>query len=272
MTLYAVGDVQGCARTLNRLLRKVEFDPERDRVWFVGDLVNRGPASRKVLRAVMKLGDAALTVLGNHDLHLLATAAGIRKPGPADTFSDVLQADDAADLIDWLRVRPLLHLDETHRIALVHAGIYPLWRVREARALAEEVEEQLAGDDWRASLSGMYGSTPTQWQPTLGTEDRMRFTINALTRMRFCSPDGQLDFADSGPPGTQRKGLIPWFEMPGRRGRKWNIVFGHWSALGLLRRRNLTGIDTGCVWGRKLTATSLDGDRRNFAVGCAERR
>jgi bis(5'-nucleosyl)-tetraphosphatase (symmetrical) len=257
---------------LNRLLKKIDFNTDRDTVWFVGDLVNRGPSSRKVLRSVMALGESAVTVLGNHDLHLLATVAGVRKPGPTDTFLDVLDADDAGDLIDWLRYRPLLHLDESRRIALVHAGIYPGWRPRQAKEYAAEVETELRSDSWRAALADMYGSTPDRWQTKLEPADRRRFAINSLTRMRFCYSDGRLDFAESGPPGSQRKGLVPWFDIPGRRGRKWNIVFGHWSALGLLRRKGLTAIDTGCVWGRRLTAAVLEPESAPVAVACAEKR
>jgi len=271
MTLYAIGDVQGCARTLNRLLRKISFNEDRDHAWFVGDLVNRGPASRKVLKRVMSLGDSATVVLGNHDLHLLATAAGARSPGPADTFADVLNADDADDLIQWLRERPLLHLDPDRKVALVHAGIYPGWTIKQTAKHASEVEAALRGRQWRKAMRQMYGSMPARWSASLPAADRRRFTINALTRMRFCTRNGRLDFADSGPPGTQSKGLVPWFDHPDRHGRNWTVVFGHWSALGLVIRRNIIATDTGCVWGRKLTAVMLDPPRKATGIRCAEK-
>ncbi len=271
MTLYAVGDVQGCARTLNRLLKKIEFRPGRDRLWFVGDLVNRGPASRKVLRDVIALGDSAICVLGNHDLHLLATAAGARRATPGDTFQDVLNADDAADLIDWLRQRPLLHLDASNKSLLVHAGLYPLWRPREAQEFAGEVEAALRGRKWRDFLTDMYGSTPDLWSPKLRRADRLRFTVNALTRMRFCDSEARLDFAESGAPGSQPRHLLPWFDFPARRGRKWRIVFGHWSALGFVQRKGIVATDTGCVWGRRLTAAVLEPQGEPIAVRSAEK-
>jgi len=271
MTLYAVGDVQGCARTFKRLLKRISFDPDRDRLWLVGDLVNRGPASRKVLRKVIKLGDSVTCVLGNHDLHLLATAAGVRRRSRTDTFHDILDADDAADLIDWLRRRPLLHLETKQRRALVHAGIYPAWQPKEAKRYAQEVEARLSGPGWRRSLARIYGSTPDLWSPKLVGADRRRFTINALTRMRFCDASGRLDFGESGPPGSQPRRLTPWFRMPERPGRKWHIVFGHWSTLGLYRRDGVTATDTGCVWGGKLTAVPLDRKGAPIAVSYAER-
>jgi len=269
MTLYAVGDVQGCARALDALLETIAFDPSEDHLWFVGDLVNRGPESRRVLRTLMDLDDRVTAVLGNHDLHLLATAAGVRRSSGTDTFQDVLDASDAAELIDWLRARPLLHRDRERRLLLVHAGIPPGWRVKEARRQAAEVETLLRGPNWQKALGDMYGESPDLWSPGLTNGDRRRFTINALTRMRYCAADGRLDFTHSGPPGSQPAGLVPWFDAPGRRGRKWHIVFGHWSALGVIRRPDLTALDSGCVWGRELTAVRLDPLDETIAVSCA---
>lgn len=269
MTLYAVGDVQGCARALDSLLDTIAFDPGSDELWFVGDLVNRGPDSRRVLRTLIGLGDRVTTVLGNHDLHLLATAAGARRPAPTDTFHDVLDASDAAELIDWLRARPLLYRDRERRLLLVHAGIPPGWRVKQARKLAREIEDLLRGASWQSALCDMYGEFPDHWSPALANGDRRRFTINALTRMRYCTTDGRLDFTHSGPPGSQPPGLVPWFDAPGRRGKKWHIVFGHWSALGVVRRPDLTALDSGCVWGRELTAVPLEAPGETIAVSCA---
>jgi len=270
MTLYAIGDIQGCAKSFSALLKRISFDTRRDHLWLVGDLVNRGPDSLNVLRQVRALGDSATTVLGNHDLHLLATAAGIRKATRADTFDDVLAAEDAPALLDWLRTRPLLVRDRATRRVLVHAGIPPIWKVREAQAHAAEVEERLASPDWAKALRGMYGDVPVRWAPDLAPGDRRRFTINALTRIRFCDKAGRLDFSCSGPPGSQPPRLQPWFDFPERRARKWHIVFGHWSALGVVQRQDLTALDSGCVWGRELTAMPLDPPGKPIAIECRD--
>jgi bis(5'-nucleosyl)-tetraphosphatase (symmetrical) len=269
MTLFAVGDVQGCAREFSKLLKKISFDRRHDQLWLVGDLVNRGPGSAKVLRTVMELGDSATCVLGNHDLHLLAAAAGARIPSATDTFHDVLDARDSKQLLDWLRRQPLLHLDKERRLALVHAGIPPGWRMKQARKRAAEVEAMLGGRNWRKSLRSMYGNAPDRWDPRLPIGDRRRFTINALTRMRFCDANGRLDFNYSCAPGFQPKWLTPWFEARGRRGKKWHVVFGHWSALGILLGERLTAVDTGCVWGNSLTAVPLDPLGDPVAVSCS---
>jgi bis(5'-nucleosyl)-tetraphosphatase (symmetrical) len=267
MTLYAVGDVQGCARTFEALLEKIDFKQHSDHLWLVGDLVNRGPDSLGVLRAVKALGDSASLVLGNHDLHLLAASAGIRDASSADSFGDVLAAPDADELIEWLRARPLILRDKAAKRVLVHAGIPPVWKVRQAVQHASEVEALLRGPDWGKALRGMYGDVPAEWTPDLSPGDRRRFTINALTRIRFCDKAGRLDLSCSGPPGSQPAHLRPWFDFPKRRSRKWHIVFGHWSALGFVQREDLTALDSGCVWGRELTAIALDPPGRPVAVG-----
>lgn len=269
MRLFAIGDIQGCAAAFDALLRKIAFRPSRDRLWLVGDLVNRGPNSLGVLRRVMGLGRSVTCVLGNHDLHLLATVAGRRELSPADTFHDVLEAPDLGAIIDWLRHRPLLHHDRITKRVLVHAGVPPGWTVAQARAEAREVEEQLRGRNWRHSLRAMYGGEPSSWSPKLQGADRRRYTINALTRMRYCDRRGRLDLSYSGAPGTQPKGLLPWFDVPDRRAAKTHIVFGHWAALGLLRRRDVTALDTGCVWGNQLTAVRLDRAARAVQVSAA---
>jgi bis(5'-nucleosyl)-tetraphosphatase (symmetrical) len=268
MTLYVLGDVQGCASALDALLAKLRLR-KTDHLWLVGDLVNRGPDSVGVLRRVIALGDRATCVLGNHDLHLLAAAAGARDPSATDTFQDVLGAHDAGTLLKWLRCRPLLHLDRSRRLVLVHAGIPPIWRVREAAEHAAEIEQILRGSDWKELLRGMYGSTPLQWSDDLADDDRRRFTINALTRMRYWDPRGKLDLDCSSPPGTQPPGLVPWFDARKPR-RKWHIVFGHWSALGLVRREDVTAVDTGCVWGGALTAVALDPAGAAVQAACTQ--
>ena len=269
MRLFAIGDIQGCAAAFDALLHKIAFRPARDRLWLVGDLVNRGPASLAVLRRVMGLGRSVTCVLGNHDLHLLATVAGRRELAPGDTFHDVLEAPDLSSIVDWLRHRPLLHHDRGSNRVLVHAGIPPPWTVAEARAEARAVETQLGGRQWRSAFRDMYGGEPSAWSEKLRGAERRRYTINALTRMRYCDRHGRLDLSYSGTPGTQPKGLIPWFDVPERRARSTHIVFGHWAALGLLRRSDVTALDTGCVWGNHLTAVRLDRRARPEQISAA---
>lgn len=258
MAVYAIGDVQGCLDPLQRLLDKLRFDPARDALWFTGDLVNRGPQSAEVLRLVRGLGARAVAVLGNHDLHLLAVAAGVRVPSLQDTFGDVLEAPDRDELLDWLRHRPLLHHDAVLGYTLVHAGLLPQWDLAMARRLAAEVEAVLQGDEYAAFFAQMYGNTPDRWNDTLAGVSRWRVIVNALTRLRYCTPDGRMDLAPFGPPGTQPPGLLPWFQVPCRKTRGERIVFGHWSLLGPYRSEGVLAIDTGCLWGRQLTAARLD--------------
>jgi bis(5'-nucleosyl)-tetraphosphatase (symmetrical) len=272
MRLFAIGDIQGCAAAFDALLRKIAFRPSRDRLWLVGDLVNRGPDSLAVLRRVIALGRSVTCVLGNHDLHLLATVAGRRQLSPADTFHDVLEAPDLSSLVDWLRHRPLLHHDRDAKRLLVHAGVPPAWTAGQARAEAHEVETQLRGRKWRYALREMYGGEPSAWSPKLRGVDRRRYTINALTRMRYCDRRGRIDLSYSGAPGTQPKGLLPWFDVPERRAAGTHIVFGHWAALGLLRRADVTALDTGCVWGNHLTALRLNRAARPVQVSAAAGR
>jgi bis(5'-nucleosyl)-tetraphosphatase (symmetrical) len=269
MRLFAIGDIQGCAAAFDALLRKIAFRPSRDRLWLVGDLVNRGPDSLGVVRRVMGLGRSVQCVLGNHDLHLLATVAGRRELSPADTFGDVLEAPDLEAIVDWLRHRPLLHYDGGAKRLLVHAGIPPPWTVSVARTQARDVEALLRGRKWRYALREMYGGEPSAWSRKLQAVDRRRYTINALTRMRYCDRRGRIDLSYSGAPGTQPKGLIPWFDVPERRAVNTHVVFGHWAALGLLRRRDVTALDTGCVWGNYLTAVRLDRPGRAVQVHAA---
>ena len=257
MSTYAIGDIQGCYAAFAKLLERLRFDPNNDRLWLVGDLVNRGPQSLEVLREVVALGDCVSSVLGNHDLHLLAVAAGVRKLSRTDTFSDVLKAKDSDKLLEWLRHRPLIVRNEKRNRLLVHAGIPPAWSISRTVKEASKVEDLLRSDDWKSALASMYGNVPRSWSKSLKSEQRIRFTINALTRMRFCDNKGRLALEYSGPPGTQPKHLMPWFDAPKRKAADTHIYFGHWSALGTMQASNLTALDSGCVWGRRLTAIKL---------------
>jgi bis(5'-nucleosyl)-tetraphosphatase (symmetrical) len=258
MAFYAIGDVQGCYAPLCRLLDRLRFDTAGDRLWFAGDLVNRGPESARVLRLLVSLGTAAQTVLGNHDLHLLAAAEGVRPPRPRDTFADVLRAPDRDELLDWLRHRPLLLREAGRPLALVHAGLLPAWDLAQADTLAREVERALCGPDYPALILSMYGNEPASWAEELTGPERWRCVINAMTRMRFCDREGRMDLRFTGPPGSQPAELLPWFEVPGRRSADHEIVFGHWSALGSGRHGRTLSLDDGCVWNRRLCALRLD--------------
>jgi bis(5'-nucleosyl)-tetraphosphatase (symmetrical) len=269
MSVYAIGDVQGCYDSLRRLLDRFEFDPARDRLWFTGDLVNRGPQSLEVLRFVRSLGEAATTVLGNHDLHLIAMAHGVENGRDPDrSLQPMLEAGDRDELIGWLRTRPLAHFHEKLNTLLVHAGVPPEWTVKKALKRAVEVEAVLAGDAIRDFLPKLYGNTPARWSGELRGNKRLRYIVNALTRMRMVHKDGRLDFGHKGPPDNARKGLVPWFDAPEARWRGTRVVFGHWSALGLVVRPDLIGIDTGCVWDRELTAVRLKKRPKVFQVDC----
>jgi bis(5'-nucleosyl)-tetraphosphatase (symmetrical) len=269
MALYAIGDVQGCYDSLRRLLDKIRFDPASDQLWFTGDLVNGGPRSADVLRFVAGLGDRAVSVLGNHDLHLLAVAAGAYPLRSSDTFSDVLEASDRDELLTWLMRLPLLHHDREANIFLVHAGVLPQWDTTAAEACAHQAEAVISSGAG-AFYAQMYGDKPDRWSDDLSGWDRVRFIVNAFTRLRFCYPDGRVDYAHKGPPGSQPAPLIPWFSVPQRQTRGKQIVFGHWSLLGKHADDNgVLGLDTGCLWGRELTAIRLAGGVREFfSVGC----
>jgi bis(5'-nucleosyl)-tetraphosphatase (symmetrical) len=260
MAIYAIGDIQGCYDELRGLLVRLRFQPSHDRLWLVGDLVNRGPKSLEVLRLVKGLGEVVTCVLGNHDLHLLAADVGVRKPRPKDTLQVVLDAPDRAELIDWLRRRSLLHHDDELGYTMVHAGLAPQWDLSMARACAQEVERLLRGDEYRQLLHNMYGDHPDRWSDELADWPRVKTIINILTRLRYCDAQGRMDTKASGPPGTQPAGLMPWFEVPGRCSSGLNIVCGHWAALGYHRAPGVIAIDSGCVWGGNLTALRLDVD------------
>jgi bis(5'-nucleosyl)-tetraphosphatase (symmetrical) len=266
---YLIGDVQGCCDALDRLLAEIGFSPSRDHLVLMGDLVNRGPSSLATLKRVRGLGDAATCLLGNHDLHLLAVAHGVRKPRQDDTLDDVLGSKRRDEWIDWLRRRRMAH--RHCGWLLVHAGVVPQWDVRTTLALAAELEEHLRGPDLPALLKQMYGNEPAQWSESLQGAERWRFTINVLTRIRFCTPDGRLELrakegVEAAPPGT-----LPWFDVATRRTRGTPIAFGHWSTLGLINRPDLLALDSGCVWGGALSAVRVDGGRRELIqVRCAQ--
>ncbi|NLA67079.1 MAG: symmetrical bis(5'-nucleosyl)-tetraphosphatase [Gammaproteobacteria bacterium] len=261
MAVWAIGDLQGCLGPTERLLERIGFDPARDRLWFCGDLVNRGGESLETLRLAYSLRESVVTVLGNHDLSLLAIAerreADQRKVNP--DLQRVLFAPDRDQLLDWLRAQPLAHADRGLGWMMVHAGIAPKWDADTALAMAAEVEQVLRGDTRKGLLRNMYGDRPA-WSPGQRGTDRQRAIINMFTRMRYCSPRGRIAFEEKGPPGTQQPGLYPWYAVPGRVERGLKVVCGHWSSLGLFIGHGVHAIDTGAVWGGKLTALRLDGD------------
>ncbi|HEX7386007.1 MAG TPA: symmetrical bis(5'-nucleosyl)-tetraphosphatase [Castellaniella sp.] len=267
--VWVIGDVQGCAGALRALLARPELSNPDDEIWFAGDLVNRGPDSLGALRLIQGLGSRARAILGNHDLHLLAVAAGVRKQGKSDTLSDILQAPDVTALLDWLRHRPLLIRGHGH--IMVHAGILPAWTLDQAEALAQEIETALQGPQWHKAMDDLYGEEPLQWNDALRGADRMRVIVNALTRMRVCHTDGRMEFRYKGELADAPEGLLPWFELPARRDPGEPVVFGHWSALGLNIRADSICLDTGCVWGRQLTALRLR-DHHIVQQNCTECR
>jgi bis(5'-nucleosyl)-tetraphosphatase (symmetrical) len=260
----AIGDLQGCDDALASLLDRA--DPAGAApLWFTGDLVNRGPGSLQTLRKVRALGARATAVLGNHDLHLLATAHRVRRPGKGDTLDTILAAPDRDALLDWLRARPLAHLEDGH--LLVHAGLFPQWTAERTVELAGEVSAVLRGPHWVDFLRTMYGNVPDRWDDGLTGDDRLRAIVNALTRMRFVDTSGRMDFAVKEGAAAAPPGLVPWFDAPGRRTADVVVVCGHWSTLGLVLRPDLIALDTGCVWGGALTAVRL-ADRRTWQVRC----
>ena len=288
MSTYVIGDLQGCAASFDALLERVAFDAGTDRAWLVGDLVNRGPDSLGVLRKVIALGASASVVLGNHDLHLLAASAGVRRRGRGDTLDDVLAAPDADALLDWLRRQPLAHretiwMNDGHArdVLMIHAGVLPSWTADDTMRHADELSRALQADDWRDTLASLFGNRPDRWDDALTGADRLRVIVNALTRLRFCSNDGLIDFvvkdapaaAGSGPASggsysqAPRAGFRPWFDCEPRSLGTTLAVFGHWSTLGLMVRDDVIALDTGCVWGGALTAICLE-DGALFHVAC----
>ncbi len=275
MATYAIGDLQGCYDPFRRLLDKLKFDSGKDTLWLTGDLVNRGPKSLKTLRFVRSLGESCICVLGNHDLHLLALANGINYSGDRfESMWKILRAGDSDELIDWLRHRPLAHYSKKIDTLMVHAGIPPQWSVRKTLRRAAEIEQVLRNDKYRKFLSHMYGNRPNRWSGDLRGYPRLRVIVNSLTRMRMIYADGRLNFTHNGPPENARKGLMPWFDTDGAAWHGTRVVFGHWSALGLIVEPHLVSLDTGCVWGGQLTAVRLTRKHgkkpRVVAVKCSE--
>jgi bis(5'-nucleosyl)-tetraphosphatase (symmetrical) len=258
MALYAIGDVQGCDAELGALLGILKFSVDRDSVWFVGDLVNRGPDSLKVLRRIRALGDAATVILGNHDLHLLAVAYGGARLRSDDTLDDVLAAPDRPALLEWLQARPLMHEDRDLNVCMVHAGLAPQWDLRQARDCAHELQRALRRNPEKL-FAHLYGDKPDRWDDALEGAERLRFIANCLTRLRYLDGEGRLALRAKGSPKkAQTKSLTPWFEARDANWRGSQIVFGHWSTLGYFRNADVTGLDSGCVWGGRLTALRLD--------------
>lgn len=273
MARWAIGDLQGCCAEFEQLLARIRFNADRDQVWLTGDLVNRGPESLRALRTVRAMSASVITVLGNHDLHLLAVAltpsGRVRK---SDTLDEILQAPDCDALLGWLLAQPLLHHDGARNDLLVHAGLVPQWSAVQAAALAREVSVALQHDPI-AVLGSMYGDEPRQWDAALGGERRQRFIINVLTRLRACTPGGEVDLKQKGAPESLPAPLLPWFEIPTRASRDTRVIFGHWSTLGLRRQAKLLALDTGCVWGGSLTAVNLDdADAPPVSVPARQRR
>ena len=269
MATYAIGDIQGCYDELRQLLDQLDFDPARDRLWLTGDLVNRGPKSLEVLRFVNALGDSAITVLGNHDLHLLALWQNRHRHFKnTDSLAPILRAEDSDELLDWLRKQPLMHYDQQLAVAMIHAGLPPQWDRDTALACAAEVEQVLRGEGFHEFMQHMYGNKPARWSNKLDGWDRTRFIVNCFTRLRFCNSDGKLDFKYKGQPGQDEGDEhLPWFQVPKRKSQDTTIVFGHWSTLGLHQDDNVHAIDTGCLWGGQLTALELN-SRQTTSLSC----
>lgn len=265
MAIYAIGDIQGCYTELVTLLEKICFNPTMDRLWLVGDLVNRGPNSLHVLRLIKSLGDSAITVLGNHDLHLLAVAEGITRAHRCDTFHDILAAPDRDELLSWLRIQRLLYVEDN--FVLVHAGLLPNWTIAQAQHLANEVTAALTGKNYHDFLVQMYGNHPDHWNDSLNGYDRLRVITNAFTRMRICNQSGGMEFKFKGELLNIPDGYMPWFEVPGRASANVTVVCGHWSALGLKVTPQIIALDTGCLWGNMLSAICLE-NRQLFQIPC----
>jgi len=268
MALYLIGDVQGCDSALQRLLDEISFSASRDTLYLLGDLVNRGPDSAGVLRRVMGYGAAVQCVLGNHDLHLLAIAHGVRKPSRKDTLNGILDAPDRQAMLDWLRWQRMAILEQVagYEVLMVHAGVLPSWTATKSIALANEVEAVLRSTDLGDFLHQMYGNESDRWDDSLTGADRLRAVVNALTRLRFCTPDGQMEFSTTDGAAAAPEGYLPWFDVPGRKTADITVAFGHWSRLGWLNRPDVLSLDTGCVWGGCLSALRLGSVRTSATL------
>lgn len=268
MATYAIGDVQGCFAQLQQLLEHIQFNPTQDKLWFAGDLVNRGPDSLATLRWVKNLGERAVVVLGNHDLHLLACGFANKSAKRNDTLAPILAADDRDELLHWLRQQPLIHRDKKLGFSMIHAGLPPQWSLKKATKLADEVHAVLRGKHYATFLKQMYGNEPATWDKKLSGMERLRFITNCFTRLRYCTAAGELGLEYKGAPGSQPKNFLPWFTVAKRKSAKQKIIFGHWSTLGEVTQKNVFSLDTGCLWGGSLTALRLE-DQHVFAVSCS---
>ena len=265
MATYAIGDLQGCLTEFKSLLEIIGFNSNKDRLWLVGDVVNRGPDSLETLKFLMDISKNVTMVLGNHDLHLIKLVANNEKASEKDTLGKTLKSEDISKITDWLRKKPLFYFEEDY--SMVHAGLLPQWDIAQVKILAKEVETHLAGDNWRSFLKNIYGNTPDSWNEQLENHERWRVIINALTRLRVCTVTGKMNFTFKGNLNNLPQGYMPWFNVPTRKSKKTTIIFGHWSALGLNIQRNIISLDTGCVWGRSLSAIRLE-DRKVFQTSC----
>jgi len=260
MSTYVVGDIQGCFDELQELVEYISFNPKKDQLWFVGDLVNRGPKSLETLRWVKSLGNSAVTVLGNHDLHLLAIHAGVKEIKNSSSLFPVVQADDFDELMEWLRLQPFIKFNKQLNFAMVHAGLAPQWTLKDAMRYSKEVETVLRSNKYKDFLNNMYGDLPNQWDERLKGWNRLRTITNFMTRVRYCTNKGVMSFSDKGPPGTQSTTMKPWYELPSRKSQDTTVVFGHWSTLGYKHKNNIIATDTGCLWGGLLTAIKIEQD------------
>ena len=270
MSTYAIGDIQGCFKELVQLLDKINFDETNDRLWFVGDIVNRGPDSLEVLNFIMNLGESTIIVLGNHDLHLVAIAEGLAKQKKIDTLAPIITSPDKQQLLAWIRQQPLMHHDKELNFSMIHAGLPPQWEIHQALELASEVNQILSSDDYLSFLNAMYGNNPNAWDENLAGNDRLRYIVNCFTRMRYLNDKNELNFSEKGAPGSQGDHLFPWFTIKGRKSKNDKIIFGHWSTVLLGNIRDFTPynvypIDTGCLWDGELTAMRLE-DEKLFSV------
>lgn len=257
MATFVIGDIQGCFDELQELVDYISFDPKKDQIWFVGDLVNRGPKSLETLRWVKSLGNSAVTVLGNHDLHLLAMHAGVKEVKTTSSLYSTLQANDIDELVEWLRSQPLMLYNKQLEFAMVHAGLAPQWTIKDAMRYSEEVETVLQSKNYKDFLFNMYGDQPNQWDASLKGWDRLRAITNFMTRVRYCDDQGVMNFSDKGPLGTQSSEMKPWYEITSRKSQDTCVVFGHWSTLGHIQDHNIISTDTGCLWGGQLTSIKI---------------
>jgi len=270
MSTYAIGDVQGCYDSLQALLNKIQFNPDKDQLWFAGDLINRGPDSLQTLRFIKELGSHAISVLGNHDLHFLAVAEGFKQHRSDDNLGTLLDAEDLDELVDWLRQQPLFYHNDQLGFSMIHAGLPPQWDFEQTKQCAQQVEQTLQSDEYLDFLKNMYGNKPKIWSDTLQGFERLRFITNSFTRLRYCTPEGKLCLKQKGPIGTQSKG-IPWFQVENRASQNMKILFGHWSTLGPYHEQGIYALDSGCLWGGKLTALRLE-DETWFDINCENYR